>query len=56
MRDVIFDENDFYKLNQIDLAQFIKEFFLINNNTIDILRTKFIKIEEKEFNIDKKNF
>ena len=56
MCDVIFDENDFYKSNQIDFVQFIKEFFLINNDTIDIFKTKFIKIEKEEFNIDEKNF
>ena len=56
MRDVIFDEDNFYKSNQIDFAQFIKESFLINNDTVDIFRTKFIKIEEEEFNTDEKNF
>ena len=56
MRDVIFNEDDFYKSNQIDFVQLIKELFLINNDMIDIFRTKFIKIEEEEFNIDEKDF
>ena len=56
MRDVIFDENNFYKFNQIDLAQLIKESFLINSDAIDIFRTKFIKIEELSNIIDEEDF
>ena len=56
MRDVIFDENSFYKFSQINLAQLIKESFLINNDTIEIFRTNFIKIEELSDIIDEKNF
>ena len=56
MRDIIFDENNFYEFNQIDLAQLIKELHLINSNTINILETKFIKIEELLNIIDKKDF
>ena len=56
MRDVIFDENSFYKFNQINLAQLIKESFLINSDAIDIFRTKFIKIEKLSNIIDEENF
>ena len=56
MRDVIFDENNFYKFNQIDFAQLIKKFFLINNNTINIFRTKFIKIEKLSEIFNEKDF
>ena len=56
MRKVIFDENSFYKFNQIDLAQLIKESFLFNSNTIDILRTKFIRIEGLLNIIDEEDF
>ena len=56
MRDVIFDENNFYKFNQIDFAQLIKESFLTNSDAIDILRTKFIKIKELSNIIDEEDF
>ena len=56
MRDVIFDENSFYKFNQIDFAQLIKELFLINSDTIEIFKTNFIKTEELSDIIDEKNF
>ena len=56
MRNVIFDENNFYKFNQIDLAQLIKESFLINSDTIEILKTNLIKIEELSDIIDEENF
>ena len=56
MRDVIFDENNFYKFNQIDLAQLIKESFLINSDTIEILKTNFTIIEELSDIIDEENF
>ena len=56
MRDVIFDENSFYKFSQIDLAQLIKELFLTNSDTIEIFRTNFIKIKELSDNIDEENF
>ena len=56
MRNVIFDENNFYKFNQINLAQLIKESFLINSDTIEIVKTNFTKIEKLSDIIDEKNF
>ena len=56
MRDVIFDENSFYKSSQIDFAQLIKELFLINSDMIDILKIDFIKIKELSDIIDEENF
>ena len=56
MRDVIFDENYFYKFNQINLAQLIKELFLINSDTIEIFKTNVIKIKELSNIIDEENF
>ena len=56
MRDVSFDENSFYKFNQINLAQLIKESFLTNSDTIEILRTNFTKIEKLSDIIDEENF
>ena len=44
--DVIFDENNFYKFSQIDLIQVINELFLISDDTLNIFKSQFIKIEE----------
>ena len=54
-RDVIFDENNFYKLSQIDLIQMINESFLINDNTLNIFKSKFIRIEKLSNINDGKN-
>ena len=53
--DVIFDENNFYKVSQIILIQIINESFLINNDTLNILKSKFIKIEKLSNISNKKN-
>ena len=45
-RDVIFDENSFYKLSQIDSIQMINESFLINDDTLKIFKSEFIRIKE----------
>ena len=54
-RDVIFDENNFYKFRQINLIQVINESFLISDNTLNILKSKFIRIEKLSNIIDEEN-
>ena len=56
MRDVIFNENNFYKFDQIDFVQLINESFLIVDDVLDIFKTKFIKIKKLLNIIDEKNF
>ena len=44
--DVIFDENNFDKLSQINLTQMINESFLISDDKLNIFKLEFIRIEK----------
>ena len=54
IRDVTFDKDSHYRSNEIDLAQFINEFFLIND-TLDISQSDFTKIVNIESNSEKES-
>ena len=51
IRDVTFNENSYYRFNEIDLIQFVNEFFL-TNDTFDISQNDFTKIINIELNND----
>ena len=52
-RDITFNENFRYRFNEINLIQFINEFFLIND-TLNISQNDFTKITNIELNSEKK--